>query len=127
MDAFENCTLPKAAWTHTSHFIMAFWYCVKLPLPQAIQKIKSGIKAYNVSVGGENTAVSGYHETITLFYINEVTSYLITSGVTTLTDETLSTFLQQPFLKKNYIFRFYSREVLMSPHARQHLVAPDKK
>jgi hypothetical protein len=50
--------------------------------------------AYNVSVGGENTDVSGYHETITLFYTTKVANYLVITGVTTLTDETITAFLQ---------------------------------
>ncbi|SFF01867.1 hypothetical protein SAMN05518672_11472 [Chitinophaga sp. CF118] len=123
---FENCTFPKEEWTHVSHFIMAFWYCVKFPLPQAIQKIRSGIMKYNVSIGGKNTDISGYHETITLFYTTEVANYLVTADLTTLTDETIMVFLQQPFLVKDYILKFYSRELLMSKEARQNWVSPDK-
>jgi hypothetical protein len=126
VEEFENCTLPKEEWTHVSHFIMALWYCIKLPLPQAIQKIRSGIMTYNVSVGGANTDVSGYHETITLFYTTKVANYLVTNGVTTLTDETIITFLQQPFLMKDYILQCYSKELLMSQYARLNWLAPDK-
>jgi hypothetical protein len=126
VEAFENCTLPKEEWTHVSHFIMALLYCVKYPLPSAIQKIRSGIMAYNISVGGENTAVAGYHETITLFYTTQVANYLVTTGVTMLTDETIVAFLQQPFLMKDYILRFYSRELLMGKEARLNWTSPDK-
>jgi hypothetical protein len=73
--------------------------------------------AYNVSVGGENTDVSGYHETITLFYTTKVANYLVITGVTTLTDETITAFLQQPFLMKDYILQCYSKELLMSKYA----------
>ena len=126
IQGFENCTLPKEEWTHASHFIMALWYCTHLPLPQAIQKIRSGIRQYNLSVGGVNTDMSGYHETITLFYTTQVADYLVAAGVSSLTKETISNFLQQPFLDKDYILRFYNREVLMSKEARQQWVKPDK-
>ena len=79
---------------------------------------------YNVSVGGKNTDVSGYHETITLFYTTEVANYLVTAGVITLTDETIIVFLQQPFLIKDYILQFYSKELLMSKDARLNWVPP---
>lgn len=121
---FEECTLPKEEWTHTAHFIMAFWYCIQYPLPRAVQKIRQGIQAYNVSVGGANTDTSGYHETITLFYTNLIAGYLVTAGVTALTDETIGIFLQQPFLEKNYVFEFYSNDVLLSKKARRHWVPP---
>jgi hypothetical protein len=124
IEDFENCTLPKEEFTHTNHFIMALWYCLKSPLPQAIQKIRSGIMRFNVSVGGQNTATSGYHETITLFYTLQIVNYLATTGVTTLTDHTIEIFLQQPFIDKDYIFRFYNRGLLMSEEARRAWISP---
>lgn len=123
---FEKGSLPKSAWTHTAHFVVAFWYCTQYPLPQAIEKITTGIKAYNVASGGQNTDESGYHETITLFYITIICNYLVSEGVPALTDEALAVFLQQPFLAKDFIYRFYSVPLLKSRQARQKWVAPDK-
>ena len=116
---FEDCTLPKEEWTHTAHFIMALWYCMQLPLPRAVERIRNGIRAYNVSIGGANTDTSGYHETITLFYITRISDYVVTAGVDRLTDEALAGFLQQPFLDKDYLSRFYAAEELMSKEARK--------
>ena len=127
IEQFENCTLPKDQWTHTAHFIVALGYCLKFPLPVAIQKIRTGIKTYNVSVGGQNTATSGYHETITLLYTTTIAHYLVTAGVTSLTDEQITPFLQQPFLAKDYLLQFYSKELLMSKAARLGWVPPDKR
>ena len=126
VEQFEKGVLPKEQWTHTAHFIMAVWYCVGVPLPEAVEKIREGIKRYNVSVGGKNTDSSGYHETITLFYTMSIAHYLVRAGVKTLTDETLSVFLQQPFLEKEHIHRFYSKELLMSTQARRGWVEPDR-
>lgn len=123
---FEDCTLPKEEWTHVNHFIMAFWYCIQYPVPQAIEKIRMGIKRYNQSIGGANTDVSGYHETITLFYTATIARHLLIAQVHACTDESLVALLQQPFLTKDYIFRFYSRELLTSTNARLHWIAPDK-
>ncbi|TWV93008.1 hypothetical protein [Chitinophaga pinensis] len=126
IEKFEACTLPKEEWTHVNHFVMALWYCTQFPLPQAIEKIRSGIKRYNESIGGKNTEESGYHETITLFYTGTIADYLLTANVDMLTDETLAAFLRQPFLKKDYIFRFYSRDLLRSKDSRLYWKAPDK-
>lgn len=134
IEQFENCTLPKEQWTHTAHFIVALGYCLKFPLPVAIQKISAGIRTYNVSVGGQNTDTSGYHETITLFYATTIAHYLVTAGVTSLTtagitsltDEQITAFLHQPFLAKDYTLQFYSKELLMSKEARLGWVPPDK-
>lgn len=126
VEQFEKGVLPKEQWTHAAHFIMAVWYCVEAPLPLAVEKIREGIKRYNVSAGGKNTESSGYHETITLFYTMTIAHYLVRTGVRTLTDETLSVFLQQPFLAKEHIHQFYSKELLMSVQARLGWVEPDR-
>ena len=126
VEQFEKGTLPKEEWTHTAHFVVAFWYCTQYPLPQAIKKITTGIKAYNVASGGQNTDESGYHETITLLYITIISGYLVREKVPALTDETLAVFLQQPFLAKDFIYQFYSAPLLKSKQARQCWVAPDK-
>lgn len=126
IEKFEACTLPREEWIHANHFAMALWYCTQLPIPQAIEKIRNGIKRYNESIGGKNTADAGYHETITLFYTSTIVDYLLTANICELTDETLATFLQQAFLKRDYILRFYSRALLMSRDARLYWKAPDK-
>lgn len=125
VEQFESCTLPKEQWTHTAHFMVAIWYCTSYPLPDAVQKIRTGIKQYNVSVGGQNTDSASYHETITLFYTTVIAHYLVTGNITTLTDSEISIFLQQPFLEKDYLLRFYTRELLLGPAARRNWMPPD--
>ncbi|MBN9382238.1 MAG: hypothetical protein J0H74_15825 [Chitinophagaceae bacterium] len=122
---FEDHTLPKEQWTHTAHCMVALWYCIKYPLPLAVQKIRKGIQSYNISIGGANTDTSGYHETITLFYTTKIADYLITKGILELTDEQIALFLQQPFLARDYIFHFYDTGRLLSKEARRYWVSPD--
>lgn len=123
---FENCSLPKHCWTHEAHFIMAFWYCYHLPLPEAIQKIRNGIRRYNASVGGVNSDTSGYHETITLAYSSLISHFIITHGASSI-DDLPELLVQQRFLHRDYLLSRYSREVLMSSAARKNWVEPDKK
>jgi len=124
IEQFENHTLPKEQWTHEAHFITAFWYCLHYPLPQAVQKIITGIKTYNVSVGGQNTDSAGYHETITLFYMATMARYIITNGITTACDEQIAALLQQPFMTRDYPLHFYRKEVLQGKQARLGWVEP---
>lgn len=115
---FEQHTLPKEEWTHEAHFIMAFWYCLQYPLPHAVQKIRDGIKTYNVSVGGQNTDSTGYHETITLVYTSAIAAYIITNNITRFSTENISCLLQQPFIARNYILNFYTKQQLHTKQAR---------
>src|SRR5450756_453704 len=81
---FEDGSLPKAEWTHSAHVAAAAYYlheanqgatydtAYDIVLPQ----IRHRIQAYNLAVGGANTATSGYHETLTRFWLRVVAALL---------------------------------------------------
>ena len=70
--SFENGTFPKSEWTHASHLAMAVSYLWRLPIRQATPRIRIGIRNYNVAQGGANTAECGFHETLTIFWIQRI-------------------------------------------------------
>ena len=122
---FESGVYPKENWTHQAHFIMAFWYCFHQPIPGAIRSIKNGIKHYNICVGGQNTDDAGYHETITVFFTRQVIQFLSQSKDLDDIDQLLEDLLAQPFLKKDFMLNYYSKERLMGRDARKRWVEPD--
>ena len=65
---FRDCTLPKDRWTHEAHLTVGIWFHITYAEFEAICYLRSGIIAYNVSIGGKNTPEGGYHETMTLFW-----------------------------------------------------------
>lgn len=125
VEAFENCTLPRAQWTHAAHLTIAFWYLVCYPLPEAAEKIRAGIQRYNAANGIVMTKESGYHETITLFWIRLARHYLTTATLeghlVVLLNEMLRRYSRQ------LPFEYYSRDRLLSWEARQHWLEPDLK
>ena len=124
---FEDGSFPKEKWTHKAHFVMALWYTYHEPIYKARQLIKEGIKNYNVSVGGENTEDSGYHETITELYIQIIIQYQMSFANSSTFEELLNLLNQQEFMEKNFPFKFYTKELLMSKEARKQWVEPNKK
>lgn len=124
IEGFESRTLPKEQWTHQAHLVMAVWYLSKLDVPEATDFIRTGIKGYNAAVGGENTDTSGYHETITLFYIWFVKQFLTKSNSENSLLENTNNFCTQ-YGDKNLPFAYYSKELLMSVEARRNWVEPD--
>src|SRR5579862_1265383 len=76
LDAFAAGTFPKANWTHAAHVTMAACYLQMYPQPEATRRIREGIRHYNECQGTPNTADSGYHETLTLFWIAQATHQL---------------------------------------------------
>lgn len=67
--AFEDGSLPKEQWTHAAHVLTGACYVHMLGETAAIDEMRSRVSRYNEAVGGQNTATSGYHETITVFWI----------------------------------------------------------
>ena len=121
---FEQGTLPKEEWTHQAHLTVACWYLICYQEAEAVARIRQGIIKYNNSVGTANTETSGYHETITLFWMQALRKQLsgmsreyplirlLSDAVGGLSDKALP-------------FAYYSRELLMSCEARFTYVEPD--
>ena len=66
--AWTTCTLPKAEWTHSAHIAIAANFILLDP-DSALDTRRSGIRRYIESIGGHNTPTSGYHETLTHFWV----------------------------------------------------------
>jgi hypothetical protein len=62
--AFEACALPRGEWTYAAHVRLAWLYLHRLPLDQALARVRDGIRRYNAAVGS-----AGYHETITVAFV----------------------------------------------------------
>ncbi len=73
---FETCTLPRPAWNHAAHLTVGLWYLSQYPQEQAVVLIREGIQRYNAAWGVGQTRDSGYHETLTCFYIWLIDQFL---------------------------------------------------
>jgi hypothetical protein len=125
VNAFENGTLPRSKWTHSAHLTVALWYLTRCEQIEAIKLIREGIQKYNAAIGIQNNRDSGYHETITRFWIQIVQEYLLVVGAK-------YSILQQANklvckYDKNLPLQYYSQELLMSWEARKNWLKPDLK
>jgi hypothetical protein len=121
---FEQCALSRSQWTHSAHLTIAFWYLIHYPKLSATRRIREGIQRYNDALGILQTKDSGYHETITLFWVKRVDRFL-----TEWTDSH-SILMQLNALLQEYDdpclpFQYYSRDRLMSWESRTTWLEPD--
>lgn len=121
---FEACTLAGELWTHEAHLTVALWYLMRHADADATRLIREGIQRYNLSRGVEMTRESGYHETITLFYIRVIRRYLDAACETRTLAELLEGLLAACG-GRNFPFEYYSRERLLSWEARTGWLEPD--
>jgi hypothetical protein len=123
---FESGELPQSRWTHSAHLTVACWYLICHPEPAAVQLIREGIQRYNKQQGIITTEKSGYHETMTIFWIRMIRNFLSTAtlecSLVGLINE-----LVRHYSNKNLPFDYYTQERLMSWDARRSWIEPDLK
>ncbi|MBD1891473.1 hypothetical protein [Coleofasciculus sp. FACHB-SPT9] len=124
--AFENCTLPRDEWNHRAHLTVALWYLTRYSKAEATNCIRDRIQRYNLTNGIKTTKNSGYHETMTLFWIRIVSHYLSvadrTRSIVYLANELIDSYAD-----KNLPLTYYNRDRLMSWQARITWLEPDLK
>jgi hypothetical protein len=123
---FDACTLPRHQWEHQAHLTVALWYLTHYSQPEATNYIRNGIQRYNLAQGIKTTKDSGYHETITLFWIQIVRRYL-SVGTANGSFVDIANALLHSYRNPRLPLEYYSRERLMSWDARRSWVEPDLK
>ena len=136
--------LPKEHFTHEAHLRVALWHLVRYSPPEALARLRAAIQTYNLANGGQNTETSGYHETITRFYvwlIGRFVNEMSLPGPTPSRDrqergldvdvdadldlDALADVLVARFGDRKLPLQYYSEDVLMSVEARLGWVTPD--
>jgi hypothetical protein len=110
-------SLPKAEWTHHAHLRAGLWHALHYPDDVALDLLRERIRAYNEATGVANTASSGYHETITRFYLHVIRTYLRSVDSQRAIDE-LAQELIARYGDRDLQLRHYTRQRLFSPEAR---------
>lgn len=117
VEAFSQKQLPKTKWNHTAHIIVALWHNWHFDFEEAFEKVKAKIIEYNISVGTVNSETSGYHDTLTKFWMLHTKSYLDRGHFDTL-NEALNKFLNSEESNKDLPLKYYSKELLFSKKCR---------
>jgi hypothetical protein len=120
---FETCTLPRARWNHRAHLTVALWYAAHLDPERALDAVRRGILRLNEACGVVSTPTSGYHETITRFYMRVVRRFV---EVEPHGDWAVrANRLIARYGAKELPLRHYSKDRLMSTVARAEWIEPD--
>ena len=124
IESFEDRTLARSDWDHAAHLTVAVWYLLNYEEPAAVARTIEGIRAYNASHGIRQTATSGYHETLTLFWLAVAQRYLRDSAADRPALALVNGFVRA-FGDRQLHLEYYSRERIASWQARQTWVEPD--
>lgn len=118
-------TLTREEWTHEAHLAATAYLLLRRADIDLDAELPGIIRRFNESVGGINDDTQGYHETITRVFLHGVRSFLAEADPGEPLHELVNDLLMSPMGKRNWPFRFYSRERLFSTEARRAFVPPD--
>jgi len=122
---FLDRSLPKPAWTHVAHLRVGLWHVRRFGAGLAVDLLRERISRYNEAVGTANTSTSGYHETLTVFYVKVIDGFVSSDPSPDQETDTLERRLLEALGDRELPLRYYSRECLCSTEARRQWVAPD--
>ena len=122
---FLDRSLPKPAWTHVAHLRVGLWHVRRFGADLAVDLLRERISRYNEAVGTANTSTSGYHETLTVFYVKVIDAFVSADASPDQEADTLERRLLEAVGDRELPLRYYSRECLFSTEARRQWVAPD--
>jgi hypothetical protein len=117
---FETCTIHPAEFKHYQHLAVALWYIAHFPYEEASDKMRTGIQKLAAAYGK-----TGYHETITIFWVQMVRRFFVESTAAHESIVSLANSLAAKFADKNLINDYYSAELLASAEAKTKWVEPD--
>jgi hypothetical protein len=126
LHAFASCTLPKSEWTHSAHIFTGACFVHTLGESAAIDRMRLSIRRYNESIGGQNTPTSGYHESVTVFWIKLLAAFHRETQPTSraaFAAHAVEHFAAQ----RDLLSRFYDFDLAASTEARQRWVPPTLK
>ena len=123
--AFRSCSLPLQQWTHIAHLRVGAWHVHRYGASAALARLRSGIQRLNDHHGTPNSATSGYHETITIAYLRLIEAFLSAFDTGVALEERVEALLEGPLAERSVLFRFWSRQLLLSARARAQWVPPD--
>ena len=104
-------TLPKSRWTHEGHLLACISLVRRYGAADALAMMRAAIPPYNESTGVANTPTSGYHDTITVYFVWAI-ARLVDAGAST------SVMLWHPTCEREALLSWWDRATLMSPAAR---------
>jgi len=124
VESFLHCNLAKEKYTHAAHILTGFYlFCKHGKAANPI--MEKHIIQFNNAVGTMNSDESGFHKTITFFWMSAIEQFSKTLDHLSFDDENIRHLYDSILMDKTLPMNFYSREYLFSKKARREIVEPD--
>ncbi len=124
LSAFHAGQLPRTAWNHRAHLTVALSFARQHAPDVALVAMRAAILRYNNAVGIENAPQSGYHETLTVFFMQVVSLHTNRHPIAPpfVVDANA---LVDAWGRHDLPLQYYSKDRLFSDEARARWLPPD--
>jgi hypothetical protein len=121
---FESCACAPAEFKHRQHLLVAAYYLAQMPLAAAHERLRANLLRF---LRHHAVDANVYHETVTLFWLRRVQSFVESRGTRTGLVELVNELLASSGGDAGLIHAYYSPERLASDEARTRWQEPDLK
>ena len=112
VEAHNAATLPREEWTHEAHLIVGM-YVVLTYDRQAVLEMKKRVWRYN-EIKGKGNNGTGYHHTLTVFWIWAIRKFILENNITKFDEEALDKLIfNEELARRNLIEEFYDEVMLL--------------
>lgn len=118
----EDCTLPIRKWTHNMHLITGLYIYLSYN-KRALSEMKERIWRYNDVVGKGNNE-TGYHETLTVFWLWAVRQFCLDNGIHQFDQATIDALLEYLPLQDRKMAENYYEEIDLYISRRRFMQPP---
>lgn len=123
-EGFKNRKLTEAEWTHHAHIIIAVLYVREYGVKNSLKLLRVHISGLNEALGGMNSESSGYHETLTKFWLITADIFLSGKNFNSVADA-CNALINSEAGRSDYVLKYYTSELLFSTEARKVWREPD--
>ena len=120
---FEGCLLSPDEFNHRPHLLVALTYLIKFPEEEALARMRRSILRF---IEHHEIPPDVYHETLTVFWVRRVRSFVARSGAGRTLFE-LANALAAECGDSRLVYEYFSKELIDSAAARKGWVEPDLK
>jgi hypothetical protein len=121
----EDCTLDRTAWTHNMHLITGLYIYLSYQ-EKALAAMKERIWRFN-EVQGKGNDGTGYHETLTVFWLWAVRQFCLENKVRQFDQATIDALLLYPPLQDRKLAEQYYEDVDLIFSRRRFMYPPLKE
>ncbi len=125
LEKWETGRMDKADWTHEMHLIMGL-AMLALHGRNALPAMRERILRHNEATGTANTDTSGYHETLTVYWLWTIRNFMLERELATFDETSIDELVfEEKLARRNDWLRFWREETIKSTAARRGFVPPE--